>query len=89
MNKKTSNKPGAISVKVKKKGLTSTVKEKSAPKRLKKYLDPEFATRLIEHMHRAKRAAQEQEVCRDGSPRRTGITENKHGKSGKEKKPTR
>jgi len=53
MRKKVSvKKTGVVSVRVKTKR-----QEKSAAKRLHNYLDPKFATRLIEHMHRAKKAA--------------------------------
>jgi len=55
--KKKVKKTGAISVKVKKRGPVSTAREESTPTRLRKYLNPTFATRLIEHMHRAKKAA--------------------------------
>src|SRR5262249_25458518 len=55
--KKKVKKTGAISVKVKKRGPVSTAREESTPTRLRKYLNPTFATQLIEHMHRAKKAA--------------------------------
>jgi len=53
MKKKVSvKKTGAVSVQVKTKR-----QDKSAAKRRHNYLDAKFTTRLIEHMHRAKKAA--------------------------------